>query len=195
MTVHTLVNVLKGSNCLTKLGCLPKAFPEIGRFYKDDGMMSTNQPAAGPPVTDSRCDYTPIPMSQSIPLWVPVRGKSEGRQGPPTTAVRQAVGDSDLPCLCPRRQFREPPESLPMPATVSNRGHWRHISRIGIPQVHSMSARSSQNQTQPQCASQNQHQFPYTSGRKSKLVWMQKWLRESWSECQWAHRTHGAQGW
>ena len=103
-TVHTLVYVLKGSNCLMsksilmKLGCLPKAFPEIGRFNEDDGMMSMNQLAAGPPVTGSCCDYDPIPvspMSQSIPLRVPVMGKSEGRQGTPTPTVRQAVDDCD----------------------------------------------------------------------------------------------------
>ena len=64
--------------------------------------------------------------AQSTPLWVPVRGKSGGRQSLPTTAVCQALGncdpESNLPCSCPRRQFREPPESLPMPATASNRG-------------------------------------------------------------------------
>ena len=93
-TVHTLVYVLKGSNCLMskstlmKLGCLPKAFPEIGRFNEDNGTMSMNQLAAGPPVTDSRRDYEPIPvspMSESIQLWVPVRGKSGGGQDLPTT--------------------------------------------------------------------------------------------------------------
>ena len=32
-------------------------------------------------------------------------------------AVRQPLGESDLPCSCPRRSFAEPPEQLPMPAT------------------------------------------------------------------------------
>ena len=91
----------------------------------------------------------PIP-TQLAPLWVPVRGtseggqslpiptqlaqlhvpsnrgRSEGRQSTPNTAVRQPEGECDpessLPCSCPKRQFMEPPDTLPVPATASSRG-------------------------------------------------------------------------
>ena len=40
------------------------------------------------------------------------------------TADRQPLGEcypeSDLPCSCPRRNFADPPEQIPLPATRSN---------------------------------------------------------------------------
>ena len=56
---------------LTKLGCLPKTFPEIGRFNEGDSDASTNQLAAGSSVTGSRHDHNPKPViltPQAIPL-------------------------------------------------------------------------------------------------------------------------------
>ena len=90
-----LVYVLKGSNCLMskstlmELGCLPKSFPEIGRFNKGDGDASANKITAEPSETGSRHDHkSNEAVRQTIPLLVPVRGKNEDRQGSSTGSCR-----------------------------------------------------------------------------------------------------------
>ena len=101
-TVHTMVYVLQGANCplsrstLKELGCLPKSFPEVGKFNEET--VWTKQVTTEPAENNLRCnlDTCPTPLSepsgfqpegrdlpiptQLAPLWVPVRGTSEGRQ-------------------------------------------------------------------------------------------------------------------
>ena len=51
-TVHTMVYVLRGANCLMsrstlqELGCLPKSFPEVGKF--DEETVRANQVTTEP---------------------------------------------------------------------------------------------------------------------------------------------------
>ena len=51
-TVHTMVYVLRGANCLMsrstlqELGCLPKSFPEVGKF--DEETARANQVTTEP---------------------------------------------------------------------------------------------------------------------------------------------------
>ena len=199
-----MVYVIKGANCLMSrstlqgLGCLPKSFPEVGKY--DEGIAQVNYVAADPKGNTLRRNPESLPTPLSEPsgfqpegrdlpiptqlatLRVPERGKEgvqsqpiptqsphsgyplgegarvrqsspspeeenpevlrapeEGRdeddsdtgepssgENPPAKNTRQQEGvcdpESSLPCSCPRRQFREPPETLPMPATASNRG-------------------------------------------------------------------------
>ena len=99
--VRGMVYVIRGKACLMSkttlraLGCLPEDFPEVGRFLRNNG----NSAAANS-----------------------IGGADQVNQDP----LRQAEGECDPdpdapPCRCPRRQFQEPPEQLPFPATASNR--------------------------------------------------------------------------
>ena len=107
ITAHSQVFVVRGKCCLlsrsilSELGCLPEKFPEIGRFPKSKAI---DQPAGG----------------NSGIILSSVSSNSGGDQ-----PVRQPAGecdpDSPLPCSCPRREFTDPPDALPMPATASNR--------------------------------------------------------------------------
>ena len=110
------------------LGCLPKDFPEIGRFNKGDGDASENKITAEFSDEAGGLDDEAVHDTAAIRSIHKIDNTEVSNHGAPSQggqAVRQAVGDcdpeSDLPCSCPRRQFREPPESLPMPATASNR--------------------------------------------------------------------------
>ena len=103
-TVHTMVYVIKGANCLMSrstlqgLGCLPKSFPEVGKY--DEGIAQVNYVAADPK-GNTLCrnpESLPTPLSElsgfqpegrdlPIPtqlatLRVPERGK-EGVQSQP----------------------------------------------------------------------------------------------------------------
>ena len=101
---HGMVYVIEGKSCLVSmvtlrdLGCVQEEFPEIGRFSWAvaalRAMTSTGHHGAD--------------------------GGSHGGE-----VVRQPPGDCDpdspLPCSCPRRQFTDSPDMLPIPATESNR--------------------------------------------------------------------------
>ena len=109
ITVQSMVYVVKGKSCLlsratlTALGCLPDNFPEVGRFPI---LEAANQPAGGA----SKNTFSLAGFPSGVGGGKPVR-QPEGECDP----------DSDLPCSCPRRQFTDPPDTLPMPATASNR--------------------------------------------------------------------------
>ena len=115
ITASCQVYVVKGKCCLlsrailSALGCLPEEFPEIGRFSNP---KATNRLAGG--------------TSQNIfSLVVSSSGVEGGESMGPKEPVRQPAGecdpDSSLPCSCKRRQFTYPPDTMPMPATASNR--------------------------------------------------------------------------
>ena len=116
--------MIKGKVCLVskttlmKLGCLPKEFPHIGKFLDTEtrlvskeahqalGIVNKDAPASGSHKTDENDNLS-------------------ANHGSHPEAVRQPLGecdsDSPLPCSCARRQFTNPPDSLPMPAMASNR--------------------------------------------------------------------------
>ena len=103
--VRTLFYVLKnGGNLLScttlqKMGVLPSNFPEIGQFNMNGEKEE---------------------ISRLNEILIEGLVDSDNLQ-----AVRQPVGqcdpESELPCSCPRHQYRDPPERLPFPAIPENR--------------------------------------------------------------------------
>ena len=83
---------------LMVLECLPKEFPEVGRFLPKEACQ-----ALGMVVRDA-----------------PARGGDKFAEAV-SQLPEECDPDSPLACSCPRRQFDNPPELLPMLATASNR--------------------------------------------------------------------------
>merc|ERR1712106_1249732 len=69
-TVHTIVYVIKGANCLMSrstlqgLGCLPKSFPEIGKYDEDNAQVIYVATDHQKNTTRRNPDSLPTPMSE-----------------------------------------------------------------------------------------------------------------------------------
>merc|ERR1712106_453363 len=69
-TVHTMVYVIKGANCLMSrstllgLGCLPKSFPEIGKYDEDNAQVIYVATDHQKNTTRRNPDSLPTPMSE-----------------------------------------------------------------------------------------------------------------------------------
>ena len=103
--VRCLVYVLEtGGNLLSrstleKLGLLPTGWPDKFNRSPNDAIYKLNEV-----LKDGA-----VPAQQT--------GSGGATRQPPG----QCDPDSDLPCCCPRRQYTDPPDILPMPAINANR--------------------------------------------------------------------------
>ena len=138
---RTMVYVIEGSIVLVSravletLGCIPKTFPRVGEFLEEGDLALTGKAFAVNPnptgyLSDGTfvggCAKNPEPTeTKKIPVNVTSPTSNSHSEHRVATTVRQPRGEcdpeSDLPCSCPRRVFIDPPDKLPMPATVSNR--------------------------------------------------------------------------
>ena len=136
-TTKSMVYVIKGKVCLmskttlTALGCLPKEFPQIGKYLDTEACQAlaivNNDAHAISDVGRVGPKRFHKPGMVTKRDAIPSHDSEDDAQIQEIvhSAVRQPPGecdpDSPLPCSCPRRQFDNPPDSLPMPATASNR--------------------------------------------------------------------------
>ena len=138
-TTRSMVYVIKGKVCLMSkttlmaLGCLPKEFPQIGKFLGTETRLVSKEARQALGIINNAIGSHKTAESDNL----------SANHGSHPEAVRQPLGecdsDSPLPCSCARRQFTNPPDSLPMPATASNREELR---------VRSMSAKGKVGQSQ-----------------------------------------------
>ena len=120
LTSQSMVYVIPGTTCLLSrktledIGCLPRGFPKIGQFTDNSNiaMMGITKYITEEVKEDK------ILKNKDINVEVEENKIMKNN-------IRQPKGEcdpeSDLPCSCPRRNFMDPPEELPMPATASNR--------------------------------------------------------------------------
>ena len=142
--------VLVSRSVLEMLGCIPKHFPRVGEFLEPGnkalngklfsinpnpiGMYSDGTPIPGFEPKNYTANNEAVSVVQKNDtdikkILTPDKMLGErypaSQQPEAKTAVRQPPGEcdpeSDLPCSCPRREFVDPPDKLPMPATASNR--------------------------------------------------------------------------
>ena len=134
-----MVYVVKGDimllseSALMDLGIIPRDFPRVGQFG------GNKQPDNGIVVYSRKKGYLPAeshkPLkSAEIKCEEGQKVDSDNDASPtiiakqpdafPTVIAKQPIGECDpespLPCRCPRRKFRDPPDNIPMPATDSN---------------------------------------------------------------------------
>ena len=141
---RAMVYVIKGDivlvsrSVLEMLGCIPNHFPRVGEFLEpDDKALTGKLFAINPHPTGWMSDGTHhgvITPDNNTDNSDEVKIVNEAEAIKPQAynykpgvkpVVRQPKGEcdpeSELPCSCPRRDFVDPPEELPMPATDSNR--------------------------------------------------------------------------
>ena len=142
---RTMVYVIRGSIVLVSravletLGCIPKTFPSVGEFLEEGNLALTGKAFAVNPnpigyfsdgTMDERYGSKPMDIRKTEEKNIVDEIKTSPntslhKKQSDTIPVRQPRGEcdpeSELPCSCPRRMFIDPPDKLPMPATVSNR--------------------------------------------------------------------------
>lgn len=118
--------MLLSRRTLREFGCISGKFPRAGEFVPKDMIDSAVAKSVAYIAEDKEALINQMYVDQSherISNRVP--GSIENEEACDNIVLRQPVGvcdpESDLPCSCPTRKFIDPPTTLPMPATKSNR--------------------------------------------------------------------------